>query len=453
MWDLDAIVTQNNQAAIDYMMRGRDVNVALSPQPKVWSLALLAKKLQVGPPQLTRLLDAFTDYETMASFLELIRQFLPEHEDEILETTGEQRTYKFCYFFGKKYFPLPSYTFNATVGEITNSMPIELLGMSYSAYHDLNLRQGYLLLLSLVIYPYEGDERDMEDDDVPFNPFEPMNRTNLEAQFGKMARGKDKNSEWVPTEADIAWVKNLVAQLADGGKWIAPMGFEVIKIDGRHILLRHADNTPEVRDTVNRTVLVAKRAGIEVQVKAGKTAEEKQGATLMEVFNGARVPLIDAAQNIVGAELARLIPSNGWMAEELHQWTDGTQYEGVGSFADWACSKTGCIILDYSYADCAYIEGMGEPIFRWSRSNIFDLTSEASKVKETREKIDRVVAWLEADPITRFRDLLVFLNEKAITRRKKDTKRDKYEHDPTERYCPLDMRTQFEEEDEDNEED
>jgi len=35
--------------------------------------------------------------------------------------------------------------------------------MSYSAYHELQMRPGYLLLLSLVIYPYEGDERDIEE--------------------------------------------------------------------------------------------------------------------------------------------------------------------------------------------------------------------------------------------------------------------------------------------------
>jgi len=453
MWDLDSIIRQNNQAAIDYMMRGREVDVAQSPQPKAWSLSLLAKKLQVGPPQLARLLEAFTDYETMAGFLGLIRRYLPEHEDEILETTGEQRTYKFCYLFGKKYFPLPPYAFNANVEQLTSGMPIELMAMSYSSYHGLDLRPGYLQLLSLVIYPYEGDERDQEDDDVPFNPFDPMKRTNMEAKFGEIAQVKDKKSEWLPTKADITWVKDLVAQLADGGKWIAPMGFTVIKIDDRHIVLRHADNTPEVKDTVHRTVLIAKKAGIEVQVNVGKTAEEKQGATLMEIFSGARVPLLDAVQNIVGAELVGLIPKDGWTPEELHKWTDGTQYEGVGTFADWVCSQTGCIILDCSYADCAYVEGMGEPIFKWTQFNVDTLTKEAPKVKETREKIDRVVEWLEADPIIRFRDLIVFLKEKAITRRMKVTKRAKYEYDPTENWCPLDQTNQFEEEDEDNEED
>ena len=150
MWDLDTIIAQNNQAAIDYMMRGREVDIAQSPQPKVWSLTLLAQKLQVGPPQLAILLQYFTNYDTLESFLGLIRRYLPEHEDEILSAAGGQRTYKFCYLFGKKYFPLPPYAFNATVEQLVTGLPIELMAMSYSVYHDLDMRRGYLLLLSLV---------------------------------------------------------------------------------------------------------------------------------------------------------------------------------------------------------------------------------------------------------------------------------------------------------------
>lgn len=452
MWDLDQIIAQNNQAAIDYMMRGREVDVAQSPQPKAWSLSLLAEKLRVGPPQLAALLNCFTNYDTLESFLALIRRYLPEHEDEILSTDGGPRAYKFCYLFGKKYFPLPPYAFNATLEQLTNGLPIELMAMSYSAYHELDMRRGYLLLLSLVIYPYEGDSRDEEDDDVPFDPFDPMRRVNMEAKFGQIAKEPAEKSVWRPKRADIAWVKNLISTLSDGGKWIAPMGFTIIKIDKRNIELRHADNTPEVRETVRRTVLIAEKAGLKVQVKVGKTAEEKKGATLMEIFSGARVPLIDKVQQTVGAELAGLIPRDGWTPEELHQWTDGTQYEGLGNFADWVCSQTGCIIMDYSYADCEYIEGMGEPIFQWSKYNVDQLTKEAPKVRELREKIDSVVEWLEADPIIRFGELIEFLTAKARTRRKIVTKREKHEYDETEHWCPLDQATEFEEEEEDNDE-
>jgi len=452
MWDLDSIIRQNNQAAIDYMMRGRAVDVAQSPQPRGWSLSLLAEKLRVGPPMLSQLLEAFTNFDTLEDFLNLIREYLPEHEEEILSEPGGRRVYRFCYLFGKRYFLLPPYIFEANVEQIVTSMPVELMAMSYSVYHDLDMRPGYLLLLSLLPYPYEGDERDEEDDDVPFNPFDPMKRRAMEAKLTEIAKDPDKKSEWRPTRADIAWVKELISTLSDGGKWIAPMGFTVIKVDDRNIELIHADDTPEVRETVHRTVLIAEKARIKVKVKVGKTAEEKQGATLMEIFSGARVPLLDAVQRIVGEEMAGLIPRDGWTAEELHKWTDGTPHDGVGAFADWAHSETGCIILDSSYEDCEYQEGMAEPIFKWTRFNVETLTEQWPKVQEIRLKIDNMVEWLEENPIIHFRELLEALTAKAKTKRKKTTKaRGKQYYGPTEHWCPLDQ-IGFEEEEEDNDE-
>jgi len=348
MWDLDTIITQNNQAAVEYMMRGREVDVAQSPQPQGWSLSLLADKLKVGPPLLTKLLEAFTNYDTLAGFLRLIREFLPENEDEILSEPGGRRVYRFCYLFGKKYYPLPPYTFEASVEQIVNGMPVELMGMSYSAYHGLDLRPGYLLLLSLLPYPFDGDERDEEwDYDEP----------------------------------------------------------------------------------------------------------KPKGKTLREVFSGGRVPVMDTVQRIVGANLAGIIPTDGWQPADLHLLTDGTPHDAVGHFADWAFSETGSVILDSSYDDCGYIEGMGEPIFKWTMFNVDTLTEQWPKVQEIRQKIDIMVEWLEANPIIHFGELLEFLTAKAKSTRLKPAKpRDKHYYDPTEHWIPLDQQEEFDEE-EDNEED
>jgi len=454
MWDLDSIIRQNNQAAIDYMMRGRQLDASQSPQPVAWSLSLLAQKLRVGPPMLSELLKAFTNFDTLDGFLRLIREFLPEHEEEILSEPGGRRVYRFCYLFGKKYFPLPPYTFEAEYGQIVGAMPIELLAMSYSAYHGLDMRPGYLLLLSLVPYPYEGDDRDEEDDDVPFDPFDPMKRTALEAGLTEIAKVPVEESKWRPSRADIAWVKDLVSQLSDGGQWIAPMGFTVIKVDDRNIEVRHANDTPEVRDTVHRTVLIAEKAKINVKVRVGKTAEEKQGATLMEIFSGARVPLLDTVRHIVGEDLVRKISHDGWSPADLHRMTDGTPHDGVGVFADWAHSETGCVILDASYEDCQYVEGMAEPMFRWTRFNVDTLTEQWPKVQEIRQKIDDTVEWLEANPISRFGELLEFLTAQAKKKRIKPTKnKGKHYYDPTEHWIPLDMKSEYEEEEDDEQED
>jgi len=453
MWDLETIIRENNRVALEAMMRDQVVEVAQSPTPKAWSLTTLAKKMQIGPPMLEELLKCFTNIEEIQAFVKLVKDYLPEHEDEILGETRYSRVYRFCYLFGKRYYPLPRWARETSLSTFVSSMPVELRGMSYSSYHDLDMRPAYVLLLSLVVYLYEGDERDEEDDDVPFDPFDPMRRLNMEAEYTQIAEAPDKKSKWSPTRSDVNWVKNLMSILEDGGRWEAPMGFTFIKIDSQNIELRQAENTPEVRETVHRTLLIAEKAGLKLKVHVGKTAEEKKGKTLMEVFSGARVPLLDAVRRIVGEDLARRVPRAGWEPKVLHQMTDGTPYEGVGDFADWACQETGCIVLDTNYGDCDYVEGGGEPIFKWTRKNVETLTKEWPKVQEIRSKIGHMVDWLEADPQGRFKELLDFIDKLPPSKRRTaDTTKKRSSYDPTSSWCPLDQINEYEEdEDGDNE--
>ena len=157
-----------------------------------------------------------------------------------------------------------------------------------------------------------------------------------------------------------------------------------------------------LKEVLRRTILVAKKAGIEVKAdKIGRKAEEK--------MNGARVPLLDKVQNLVGSDIVRRIVNDGWTPEELHKMTDGTQFDGVGAFADWACASTGFIMLDYNYEHCSYEEGQTDPTFLWTKQNVEILAAQWAKVQEIRGKIDKIVAWLEADYINRFRSLVDFL--------------------------------------------
>ena len=420
MWDLDSIVRQNNEIALDSMMRGKQLEEAQSPQPEGWALSFLADKLKTGPPNLTALVDCLESIETIEGFLGLIRMLLPEYELVIMSEPRNRRVYRFCYCFGKKYYPLPANT-ECGMGDWVGGMPVSLMAMSYSVYHELGMRPGYLLLLSLVIYPYEGDDRDEEDDDVPFDP------VNLPTE------------KYRPSVRDIAWVKDLMANLAIDGQWIAPMGFTVVKVAENKIVLREAKDTPEVKETIRRTLLIAKKVGIEAEfTRTGRTAREK--------LHGAKVPLLDLVQNIVGAELADRIPGAGWSPGELHQMTDNTPYGGVGNFADWACSETGCIILDSSYDNCSYQEGMGEPIFKWSKYNVNVLASQWPKVQEVREKIDYIVEWLERDQINNFRELVEFLLKFNPEKEKPGKVRI---YDPFEHYCDLEQETGEEEDDDD----
>jgi hypothetical protein len=447
MWDLDSIIRNNNRVAVEAMMRPPELERAQSPQPEVWPLSLLAKKMQIGPPMLEELLKCFTKLDDVMKFVQLVKDYLPEHEDRILGEPRNGRVYTFCYLFGKKYFPLPAFAHEVSLGQFVFNMPVELMGMSYSEYHEIEMRPGYLLLLSLVVYPYSGDERDTENDNVPFDPFNPMYRMALEESFTETAKGKTKGGDWQPSKADITWMKSLVTTLSDGGQWIAPMGFRVIKIDNRTIELRNAEDTPEVREAIARTVLTAEKAGIKVKSMVGKTAKEKQEQTLMEIFTGGRVPVLDLTRKLVGDELVKRLPSEGWDPKTLHKMTDGTKYDGVGAFADWACQQTGCVVLDTNYEDTEYVEGETEPFFKWTRHNVETLTKEWPKVQEIRRKIGNLVDWLEADPHERFRELLDFIFSLAPYKRSPaDPHKKRSSYDPTEHWCQLDQITQYEEE-------
>jgi len=144
-------------------MRGRQAEEAQSPQPEGWALSLLAEVLKAGPPMLSEIIGCLEQIETVKEFRELVRMLLPDYESEIMSAPRNRRVYKFCYYFGIEYYPLPANT-DCPPADWVDGMPVELMAMSYSAYHQLQMRPGYFLLLSLVIYPYEGDERDIEED-------------------------------------------------------------------------------------------------------------------------------------------------------------------------------------------------------------------------------------------------------------------------------------------------
>lgn len=419
MWDLDTIIRDNNQAALNYMMRGQRVEEAQQPMPENWPLTLLADKLNAGPPLLSEICNILGDIDTEQAFLGLIRTFLPEHEKEIMLEPRNRRVYRFGYLFGKQYYPLPLNTQCGT-GDLLGGMPVDLLAMSYSAYHSLEMRPGYLLLLSLVIYPYEGDWRDEEDDEVPFDP-----AANL------------TGDKYKPAARDIDWLKDMVESLSVGGVWVAPMGFAVAKVAENRIELREAADTPEVKETIRRTLLIAKRAGIEAEfTRTGRTSEEK--------LNGARVPLLEMVRNMVGAEIVGSIPAAGWRPEELHRVTDKTPYNGVGDFANWVCSSTGCIMLDSSFDNVNFMEGMSEPIFKWTMYNVATLTEQWPKVQQLRRNIDNLVDWLEADLTNNFRELLDLI----LKRNPKNTEEMEGRClDPWEHFCELEQETEEDKED------
>jgi hypothetical protein len=165
MWDLATLQRENNKICIEAMQRREEEEEKREKKlrPISFSLQEVAAKMQVGPPLLEDLWDCFQNLHDIQAFVNMIRKFLPEHESKILQERRNGRVAVFCHYFGKKYWPLPQYAHENKLENFIVGLPIELMGMSYDAYHELDFRLGFSLMLSLVVYPYEGDERDEEE--------------------------------------------------------------------------------------------------------------------------------------------------------------------------------------------------------------------------------------------------------------------------------------------------
>lgn len=411
MWDQNQLIRMNNQAALDWLMEGHKVrSVQETRPPDGWPLTILQEKLGIGPSSLAELMRSFSDLKGASAFENLVQRFLPTYEQDIMRLPRKQRVYAFCSFFNKTYFPLPSIAYDSSMYDFSIHLPVELMGLGYTSYHDLSMRSGYILLLSLLVYPFEGSFLDEEDDSIPYD----LNDLPPE--------------KYKPPKAHIKWLSDLVKSLRIGGEWIAPAGMRIVKLADREIEISHALDKPDVKSMVQCTRIIAEKLGIKVNFStSGRSSEEK--------MNGARVPLITMVGDLVGQDLARKIPREGWGPPQLHQLTDNTKYDGLGHFADWACGDTDTEILDCSYENCQWIEGDDRPYFLWCEYNVDLLRKQYPTVYKVTRKMDTLVEWLEFDLISRFRELLDFLLEKSggIV--------EPYQSDKYERYCCLEPVT------------
>jgi hypothetical protein len=103
------------------------------------------------------------DLEGYIEFVALVREFLPEREEDIIRKAilRDQIT-AFATYFEDRYFPLEdsliwdvdSYSW------LTRAIPVVIRGMSYDDYHDIwsNWRQGIHLMTYLVSDPYPDGE-------------------------------------------------------------------------------------------------------------------------------------------------------------------------------------------------------------------------------------------------------------------------------------------------------
>ena len=130
-------------------------------------LSILARRLHsLGPPSLSVLIARLGEVEEYEEFLNLVRDFLPERELEILhESTPADQIAAFASHFADRYFPLDNAFQSGDVegySDITRGIPAVVFGQSYEDYHEISsdARAGVQLMTYLIADPYEeGDTR------------------------------------------------------------------------------------------------------------------------------------------------------------------------------------------------------------------------------------------------------------------------------------------------------
>lgn len=124
--------------------------------------ALSRKLLREAPPSIPFLITLMRDYEEFGEFVELVKEFLPEHERDILRqsTPGEQMA-RFADRFQDRYFPLADVVRMGdfeSYADFTRGAPVDVHGFDYEDYEDIapNGRPAVRLLTYLFEVDFVG---------------------------------------------------------------------------------------------------------------------------------------------------------------------------------------------------------------------------------------------------------------------------------------------------------
>lgn len=304
MWDLETLNRLNDEAHYRAMEILNDKKLpsknhlrimeVLGPAP-VFPLSELARKLLGGPPSLAYFAELLEQGETYKAFLSLVREYLPAHEVTIMGERLDRRALKFCRLFSKEYFPLAEDILGNEINteSLVFRIPIVYLGLAPSIYHEfIGLRPGYIMLMSLVMCPWDSE---LFEDELEYDP---------------------------------------------------------------------------------------------------------------ENATGARVPIILTMKNIVGDELARHIPDDGWSPNYLHDRLDGTDFKGAALFADWVFGMTGSTHLD----TCGESNETGTTV-DWDPLTVEELTDDWKLASGILDCMHDLAFRLEEEPKNNFRKLIMLLVE------------------------------------------
>lgn len=135
------------------------------PDRENYPLEVLARKLTRVVPSLRDILDQLQNGEVILGFMNLVKEYLPDREEEIMGYSPAGRVWAFCNLFGERYFPLYEDIFDAGYedGELyytlVNNIPIYRLAFTWDDYHDLEMiRPGLVALTTLVNSPWLDDD-------------------------------------------------------------------------------------------------------------------------------------------------------------------------------------------------------------------------------------------------------------------------------------------------------
>lgn len=124
---------------------------------------LEAKLAVYAVPHISTLLAKIEEGEDFRDFLDLIKDFTPEHKREILAhgDVGQQIA-EFARRFEHRYFPLQEYFQYGECEEyrqITMGIPIIPLGLCWDDYHEItDWRRGFQMMSYVMASPYRDDD-------------------------------------------------------------------------------------------------------------------------------------------------------------------------------------------------------------------------------------------------------------------------------------------------------
>ena len=129
---------------------------------------------------------------------------------------------------------------------------------------------------------------------------------------------------------------------------------------------------------------------------------------VVDLGEGIRVTLLEAAAQTVPRELLDRIPAGGYPRDFLEEKLAGTAYQGLIVHARILCHDTGSFFFDVS---CG--EGWGDPP-EWDPETVRILTEHWQHFTALQEEVDAFFKWMEEDPRARLAEVLNFLEGRSV---------------------------------------